>query len=200
MNELTETSLALINFREKRKWQIALRRYVLGKHNSAYYAPYFGLDIENYRKWLELQFDDSTNWNNFGKAWQLDHIIPVGYFDFSSESDLKLCWNFINVRVEKSSLNKNRGNRVDVLTAKGFFEELFKATSLPIILQMIKKIEQLEISQIKSTNKLEAFILENRQYLEDVQSLSQYEFEQLNMGLSMKEIQIQRSLVLKFGR
>ncbi|MFI5132361.1 MAG: hypothetical protein ACHQFX_20330, partial [Chitinophagales bacterium] len=75
-----EVTPALLKFREKRKWQISLRRYVIDKSPCPLYAPYFGLDIENLRKWFEMQFSDNIAWGDFGKKWQFDHIIPVTYF------------------------------------------------------------------------------------------------------------------------
>src|SRR6185503_16184229 len=96
----TEISPSLLKFREKRKWQINLRRYIFKETPSPHYAPYFGLDIKNMRLWLEYQFTEKQGWDNFGKLWQLDHIIPVTYFDHSQEDELKMCWNFTNLRVE----------------------------------------------------------------------------------------------------
>ena len=58
------------------------------------YAPYFGLDIENIRKWFEYQFTNELNWENFGKKWQFDHIIPVTYFDHST---MKKNFNFAGI-------------------------------------------------------------------------------------------------------
>lgn len=199
--EHQNTALAsLLSFREKRKWQIALRRYVIEQQKSSAYAPYFGLDIQNYRKWIELQFDAEANWETFGKVWQLDHIIPVGYFDFAVENDLRLCWNFINIRVEKTSLNNNRVSRVDVLTAKAYFEDIFKTTALPISLEMIRRIEHIEATQSKSNKRRESFIKENFQYLTTIQRFTRYEFDQLNMGVGFDEIELQRKLVQKYSR
>jgi hypothetical protein len=84
---------------EKRKWQIALRRYVLEGSPARNYAPYFGLDIKNMRYWFELQFEKDYSWNNFGKRWQFSHLIQVTHFDFESELELNLCWNFTNLCV-----------------------------------------------------------------------------------------------------
>ncbi len=168
----TEITPALIKFREKRKWQIALRRYILEKNPCSFYAPYFGIDIESFRKWIELQFDKDLGWNNFSKQWQFDHIIPVIYFDFQCEEDLRMCWNFINIRVEKFALNKNRGNRLDVLAAKDFFSELYKKTSYSPSLKLVEKIDRIELSEIASTEKQQDFIMENRDYLDMISKYS----------------------------
>ncbi len=194
-----EVTDSLLKFREKRKWQIALRRYVLGKNPSSFYASYFGLDIVTFRKWIEIQFDGDLTWDNFSTAWQLDHIVPVAYFDFSDDEDLTLCWNFTNIRVEKNELNTNRGNRIDVLAAKAYFENLFFNTRYFVCQKMVKKIGQIELSQITGNLILEKFIQDNKSFIETASSFSSYEFKKLNEGTSFNEIIAERELLKKFG-
>jgi hypothetical protein len=195
----TEVTPSLIKFREKRKWQIALRRYVLTGKWASPYAPYFGLDTLKFREWIELQFDKETNWDNFSKTWQFDHIVPVVYFDFEKDSDLKLCWNFINIRIERIELNKNRGHRIDVLGAKTYFEKLYRETGYNLCGEMVNKIEQIEVSQIESSAGLEGFIKENKQYLETIASFSPYEYDRLNEGIELEQILEERAFSNKFS-
>jgi len=185
----TDITPSLIKLREKRKWQIALRRYVLEKNPSSFYAPYFGLDIEKMRKWFECQFEKGTSWEGFGKKWQFDHVIPVTYFNFSDDNELKLCWNFINLRVEALQLTKNRGNRVDVLGAKSYFKELFEKTQYKPCKALMEKITQIELSELISTGKQQSFIIEHIEYLKHIENYSSYEFELLNNGRSFEEVQ-----------
>ena len=195
-----EITDSLLLFREKRKWQIALRRYIIEQKPVAFYPPYFGLDIINFRKWMELQFDEDTNWGNFSVTWQFDHIVPVAYFDFTNDVDLRLCWNFINIRLEKISLNKNRGHRIDVLASKAYFKKLHRETQYPLCLVMIEKIDRIEVAEIKGTKAMEKFILENLKFLEITESFSDYEFYRLNQGLSVNEIVNERELLKKMSR
>lgn len=183
-----EETPSLLKFREKRKWQIALRRYVLEKNLCIAYAPYFGLDIANLRQWFEYQFTESLNWENFGEAWQFDHIIPVTYFDFAVEEDLLLCWNFINLRVEPIQRDKDRGIRLDVLAAKGYFRELHEKTGYPQCLKLLTKIESLEISKLISTEPQQAFITKHREYLQQIEMYSDFEFELLNRGRTVEQV------------
>lgn len=194
-----EVTDSLLKFREKRKWQLAFRRYVLEKQPSPQYGPYFGLSIEDYRKWMELQFTGSLSWDNFGTQWQFDHIVPVTYFDYSIEEDLKLCWNFINIRVEKLELNKNRGHRVDVLAVKAYFENLHNKTGYALCLKMIDKINSIEISNIISEPHLENFIIENKSYLETLEMLTPAEFNSLNTGMTVEDILLEREILKKYG-
>ncbi len=178
----------LIRFREKRKWQIALRRYVLGKGMSIEYAPYFGLDRDNIRKWFEIQFDKGQDWSNCGKKWQFDHIVPVVYFDFSKENELRMCWNFTNLRVEPIQLNKNRGNRVDVLAAKSYFLELYSKTGYAPCKNLFEKIGQIEISELANSENQFTFLTSLKGYLEIIRDYSAFEFELLNSGRTVADV------------
>ncbi len=185
----TEITPALLMFREKRKWQINLRRYVIEKSPCPYYAPYFGLDIENIRKWFESQFTDSLNWENFAKAWQFNHIIPVTYFDHSLDEDLRLCWNFTNLRVEPFELHKDRGNRLDVLGARSYFDELQLKTGYPITKALRDKIARIELSEFISSTPQQNFLSVHKEYLALIQNYSAFEFELLNHGRSLEEVE-----------
>jgi len=166
---------------------------------SEAYAPYFGLDIETLRNWFELQFTGDINWDNFGKAWQFDHIVPTTYFDYTNEADLLLCWNFINIRVEKIESNKNRGNRIDLLAVKPYFQELFNRTGYSLCSKMLAKIETIEVSNIESHPAIENFILQNKAHLESITTLDHTEFNRLNQGITLSELLLEREIVRKFG-
>lgn len=196
----TEVTPSLIKFREKRRWQIALRRYLLEKNPSVAYAPYFGLDIENFRKWIEMQFTKELSWETFGTLWQFDHIIPVTYFDFANDLELRLCWNFTNIRVEKIQNNKDRGNRVDVLMAKDYFKDLHDSTGYKVCQELLKKINRIEIAEMISTATQKEFIQHYKAYLQHIEGFSFYEFELLNSGRDVMEVVKEAELIKKLGQ
>ncbi|MES2331714.1 MAG: hypothetical protein V4539_19055 [Bacteroidota bacterium] len=195
----TEITESLIRFREKRKWQLSYRRYVLERAPSESYAPYFGLDIETLRKWFELQFTDELNWDNFGKAWQFDHIVPTTYFDYSNDADLLLCWNFINIRVEKLEPGNNRGHRIDPLAVRPYFKDLYNKTGYPLCVKMLEKIAAIEASNIASHPAIENFIIDNKELLEHISSFDHEEFNSLNKGVAAEDILLEREILRKFG-
>jgi hypothetical protein len=193
-----ELTPAELKFRAKRKWQIALRRYLLEQSTSSAYAPYFGLDFQNFRKWIGLQFKPGMNWENFGSSWQLDHIVSVNFFDFESDADMRLCWNFINIRAEKIESDKNKQNYLDLLAAKTYFETLYEETGFAAARNMIQKIILIENIEVASTTDQQSFVKENLPYLNIVADFSEYEFSQLNYGVSVKEILLERELLNKY--
>ncbi len=196
---LIETSESLLKKREKRKWQIALRRYILEKAQSGNYARYFGLDIDFFREWIAIQFKGDLSWENFAEKWQFDHIVPVAYFDFTNEEDLLLCWNFINIRVERIEHNKARGNRIDVMCVRTYFEDLYDRTKYPFCLRMLQKIKIIEANNIESNKELETFIIKNQLYFEQIALFDQADFQRLNQGASISTVLAEKEIVRKFG-
>ncbi|NCU03482.1 MAG: hypothetical protein GXC73_05795 [Chitinophagaceae bacterium] len=196
----TDITPSLIRFREKKKWQIALRRYLLERNPCIGYAPYFGLDIENFRKWIEVQFVGELGWDNFGTLWQFEHIIPVTYFDFEDELELKLCWSFINIRIEDIQKSKERGNRVDLLLAKEYFRDLFEATGYTLCKDLLKKISQIEEEEQIATTRQKEFINFHNSYLQLLKDFSSYEFELLNSGRDVEEVKKEADFIKKMGQ
>ena len=186
-------------FKEKRKWQIALRRYILQNNQTSAYAPYFGLDIQGFRNWIELQFTEGLNWDNFGTTWQFDHIVPVAFFNFEKEQDLYLCWSFINIRVERLDQQNNKANKAALLIVRNYFDDLFNKTSLHICKQMVDRIKQMEASVIMYNPKQENFIKENKEKLEALLGLTAGEMSMFNQGTSLKDILLQKEILKKFG-
>ena len=187
------------NFKEKRKWQIALRRYILQNNQTSSYAPYFGIDIQGFRNWIELQFTEGLNWGNFGLAWQFDHIVPVAFFDFEQEKDLHLCWSFINIRVAKLDEQTNKANKTAFLVVRKYFNDLFIKTGFLVCRQMVEKIQQMEASVIMCNPEQEVFIKENKEKIEALSGLTAGEMSLFNQGTSLKDILLQKEIIKKFG-
>lgn len=59
---------------------------------------YIGCSMEEFKRWLEYQFTDDMSWENYGKLWNLDHVIPCKDFDLTSEENIKKCFIWENTR------------------------------------------------------------------------------------------------------
>ena len=194
----TDITDYLIRIREKKKWQLGFRRYVIEKKPSEAYAPYFGLDIETLREWFTLQFTEDLNWDNFGKAWQFDHIIPTSYFDFTNEEDLRLCWNFVNIHAAR--LEEGKAERsVDPLSTKAYFKSLAEKTGFSMCIKMLAKIEEIEHTQPLNHSAIEQFLIKRSAEIETKQTLSSEEFTQLNQGTQLSDLLLEREILRKFS-
>ena len=191
----TEITPELVQNREKRKWQTTFRRYVIEQSLCPAYAPYFGLDIRNLRAWFESQFTSGIDWENFGSAWQFEHIIPLAYFDHEKEEDLRLCWNFLNLRVASApeAAQKHRG--IHILAARRYFDELYVRSGYPMAKKLSERVTKLELAEDLSTEPQQKLLSGLREHLAHLEKYTEFEFELLNSGKTMEEIRKEVALL-----
>lgn len=185
--------------KEKRKWQIAFRRYVLEGAPSEAYAPYFGIDRTGLINWIQIQFVNGLTWDNHAELWQFDHIVPIVFFDLSKEADLKLCWHFTNIRVEPINLDKPKEFGMDVLGAKKYFEDLYIHSGFSLTKKMVEKIEGIEANGLNPNTAMLQFLASNKDKLEHVNDLNREEFSRYNNGTTIEDLLLEREILKKFG-
>ncbi|HMK06931.1 MAG TPA: hypothetical protein VK476_05330 [Flavobacterium sp.] len=181
----------------KRKWQIALRRYILEDNPSVNYAPYFGLPAFHLKKWIEIQFKANMNWENFGKAWSLTQKIPVYLFNLTDEKELALCWNFINIAV--LDLHDTGGLANMEFAAKQFFADLLATTGHQKCKEMLDKIMQVEATHVKNVKPFESFIRERAEMIEMLGEFDSENFARVNRGEEIKAILMEKEIIKKYG-
>ena len=76
----------------------------------------FGTTVDGFKKHIESQFTDTMSWYNHGQiynpdAWQLDHIIPIGSFDFTIEENFTKAFHYTNTRPLMSSDHLEKSNK-----------------------------------------------------------------------------------------
>jgi len=63
---------------------------------------YLGISTNILRIYLELQFKDDMNWENYGKLWEIDHMIPCSILNTKTgielEESIKQIFHFTNLR------------------------------------------------------------------------------------------------------
>lgn len=183
--------------KEKRKWQIALRRYVIEEKANRFYAPYFGLDVKTLKIWIEKQFVEDMKWSSYSRNWQISQYIPVQYFDFNKEADLKLCWNFMNLKVEVPGKQDINGFNPSALAR--YFESVYSITQLSMASSLAQKAREIESEQITLTAQAEKFLQDHSAELLVKESFGAYELELLNSGRSLQEIQKEIEILQKFS-
>lgn len=85
-------------------------------------AKYLDTTIADVKKWLENNFKEDMNWDNYGKLWNIDHTIPINAFDLTNEEHIFVCFNWRNLMPMYSS--KNSGKRNKIVTALILHQEL----------------------------------------------------------------------------
>lgn len=60
-----------------------------------------GCSIPYFKKYIAMQFTEGQFWWNWGHGkdkWNLDHIIPVAFFDLTNPEEQKKCFHYTNFR------------------------------------------------------------------------------------------------------
>lgn len=72
-----------------------------------------GYGIDDLRRHLERQFTGAMSWDNRGKLWEVDHIIPLASFKITSptDSEFAAAWALTNLRPLLKSENRSKGGR-----------------------------------------------------------------------------------------
>lgn len=69
-----------------------------GVKKSTRTVELLGCSLDEYKKYLSDRFTKGMTWDNYGKVWHIDHIIPIASFDFKDEHQLRQCFNYTNTR------------------------------------------------------------------------------------------------------
>lgn len=77
-------------------------------------VKYTGCSLSRLMSHLEKQFQDGMSWNNYGKIWHIDHIIPCTAFDVSRELQKRMCFYYKNLQPLWSNENIKKSNTYDV--------------------------------------------------------------------------------------
>lgn len=77
-----------------------------------------GCSIDNLKIWLERQFyshpktGEQMTWQNYGKKWHIDHVIPLSKVDLTNPIELKKVCHWFNLRSLWAEQNISRGNKI----------------------------------------------------------------------------------------
>ena len=84
-----------------------------GGKSGRHWETLVGYTIDDLMKWLELKFSNEMTWDNYGKTWHIDHIVPQSWFHYSSpnENSFKECWKLTNLQPLLVEDNLFKGNR-----------------------------------------------------------------------------------------
>lgn len=75
------------------------------RHKKAW--ELLGCEIVFFKKYLEEQFDNKMNWDNYGE-WHIDHIKPCMTFNMKRKGDQIKCFHYKNMRPLWGDENRKR--------------------------------------------------------------------------------------------
>jgi hypothetical protein len=92
-----------------------IRSYVyqsLNQKNIFSFSTYLGCSIEDYRLYLESQFDENMSWSNYGVYWEIDHISPLHSFNLTIPSEIQKAFNYKNTQPLTIHENRSKSKHI----------------------------------------------------------------------------------------
>jgi hypothetical protein len=69
-----------------------------------------GMELPEFRVYLQGQFHPGMTWKNYGAVWHIDHIRPCASFDLTDPEQQSICFRWDNCQplFAKENLRKNK--------------------------------------------------------------------------------------------
>ena len=64
-------------------------------------------------KWLVFNFENGMTLDNFGEVWQIDHVVPVSFFQNTAAAEQRLCFHWSNLRPLRKEQNMSKSTHID---------------------------------------------------------------------------------------
>ena len=97
---------------------------LLVKGKNQHTIEYLGCNIEYLKSYLEGHFEIGMNWNNYGKMWHIDHIIPCASWNFENIFQSMCCWNYRNLQPMWALANKSKGDSYSQIKKEAYVEKM----------------------------------------------------------------------------
>jgi hypothetical protein len=81
------------------------------KHKTKHTIEYLGCNCSDYLKWL-LNNNEIYTFNNYGKEWHIDHVIPLSKFDITNEEEQLVAFNWRNTMPLSVKENLSKNNKI----------------------------------------------------------------------------------------
>jgi hypothetical protein len=88
----------------------SLKKHQLKKEETT--LELLGIKLKYFRRYLEHKFKPGMTWDNYGKVWHLDHIIPLSIIDISKKDNLKFACNYRNLQPLFARENLSKNNKI----------------------------------------------------------------------------------------
>jgi hypothetical protein len=89
----------------------ALKSINITKNNKT--CTYLNCSIPFLKLWIEFQFQENMDWENYGK-WELDHVKPCCSYNLGLIEEQLLCFHWSNLQPLWKEDNIKKGGKIDI--------------------------------------------------------------------------------------
>lgn len=84
------------------------------KRKSFRTTDLLGCSSEELKIYIESQFTNQMNWENYGNYWSIDHIYPLSKIDWDNPEQIRKYCHFTNLRPLDKIENIKKGNNFQI--------------------------------------------------------------------------------------
>lgn len=85
-------------------------------------TEYIGCSINELKTYIQNQFTTNMSWNNYGKVWEIDHVIPCKAWDLQDTFESLCCWNYRNLQPLYCDDNRRKKDSYSLDDKKKYIE------------------------------------------------------------------------------
>lgn len=103
-----------VQFKLRHNLSNSLRKAIKlqGGHKKGSILKYTGCNMSFLRGYLESKFVRGMTWENHGKVWHIDHVIPRTSFNLLDENEVHKCCHYTNLQPLFVIDNLLKGNKI----------------------------------------------------------------------------------------
>jgi hypothetical protein len=75
------------------------------------FNSFIGCSTSFLQEHIEAQFTKIMSWSNYATAWEVDHKIPLKYFDLAIKEQARRAFHFSNLQPATLSYNRSKQAR-----------------------------------------------------------------------------------------
>jgi HNH endonuclease. len=103
-----------LNFKLAANLRSGLWRVIRNKQKAGSAVDDLGCSLDFLRAYLEAHFNPGMTWENWGKGpgkWNIDHIVPLAWFDLTNREQLLSACHYTNLQPLWSEENLSKGDK-----------------------------------------------------------------------------------------
>lgn len=97
------------DFRILQNLRMRIRKAIRGISKSARTLELLGMELKEFRIYVQGQFRPGMTWENYGPVWHIDHVRPCASFDLTDPAQQRICFNWENLQPLFAKENFRKG-------------------------------------------------------------------------------------------
>lgn len=108
-----------VRLKERGEWSKSSTKWARAKRNAAkrvrevllsQLAAKVGCDAAFFKTYMEARFQRGMTWDNYGDAWEVDHVVPISSFDLTTKEGLSAALHYSNLQPMWSGENAEKSD------------------------------------------------------------------------------------------